>query len=40
MVVQGMQEMRDLQNAMLLSIVLVFLLMGILFESLCCPSAC
>ena len=36
-VVQGMQEMRDLQNAMLLSIVLVFLLMGILFESLLLP---
>ncbi len=36
-VVQGMQEMRDLQNAMLLSVVLVFLLMGILFESLLLP---
>ena len=36
-VVQGLQEMRDLQNAMLLSVVLVFLLMGILFESLLLP---
>ncbi|MEM9803562.1 MAG: efflux RND transporter permease subunit, partial [Planctomycetota bacterium] len=36
-VVRGQQEMRDLQNAMLLSVVLVFLLMGILFESLLLP---
>ncbi|MFT5734014.1 MAG: multidrug efflux pump subunit AcrB [Planctomycetota bacterium] len=36
-VVQGMQEMKDLKNAMILSVVLVFLLMGILFESLLLP---
>lgn len=36
-VAQGQQEMKDLQNAMLLSVVLVFLLMGILFESLLLP---
>ena len=34
---RGAQEMRDLQNAALLSVVLVFLLMGILFESLLLP---
>ena len=34
---KGAEEMKDLQNAALLSIVLVFLLMGILFESLLLP---
>ena len=37
MAARGAQEMRDLQNAALLSVVLVFLLMGILFESLLLP---
>lgn len=36
-VAAGMEEMRDLKNAMMLSVVLVFLLMGILFESLLLP---
>ncbi len=36
-VVDGMQEMQDLKNAMMLAVVLVFLLMGILFESLLLP---
>ncbi|MEM8709746.1 MAG: efflux RND transporter permease subunit [Planctomycetota bacterium] len=36
-VVQGLEEMRDVKNAALLSVVLVFLLMGILFESLLLP---
>lgn len=34
---RGAQEMQDLKNAALLSVVLVFLLMGILFESLLLP---
>jgi len=36
-VVRGAEEVQDLQNAAQLSIVLVFLLMGILFESLLLP---
>ncbi len=34
---QGMEEMQSLKDAMMLSVVLVFLLMGILFESLLLP---
>lgn len=35
--VRGMEEVNDLKNAAMLSVVLVFLLMGILFESLLLP---